>query len=49
MIIYVREEIENSILNNQMVHLKNIKGGIYTVIANELEKNYLDLLKFMAL
>ena len=45
---YVREEIENSILNNQMVHLKNIKGGIYTVIANELEKNDLDLLKFMA-
>lgn len=45
---YVREEIENTILNNHMAHLKNIKGGIFIISANEIENNDLNLLNFMA-
>ena len=45
---YVREEIENCILNNHMGYLKNIRGGIYTISQNEINKEDLELLDFTA-
>ena len=45
---YVREEIENAILNNHMGYLKNIKGGIFVLSANEIDKNDLKLLNFVS-
>lgn len=35
---YVREEIEGIILNRHIAYLKNIKGGIFIVSKNEMEK-----------
>ncbi|MBR3003152.1 MAG: hypothetical protein IKF38_06355 [Clostridia bacterium] len=45
---YVREEIENNILNNHMGYLKNIRGGIFTLSASEIDKKDLELLNFVA-
>ena len=45
---YVREEIENNILNNHMGYLKNVRGGIFTLSANEIEKQDLELLSYVA-
>ena len=45
---YVREEIDNCILNNHMGYLKNIKGGIFELSSNEINKNDLSLLNFVA-
>lgn len=45
---YVREEIDNNILNNHMSYLKNIKGGIFTLSKNEINKQDIDLLNFIA-
>ena len=42
---YVREEIENSILNSQMGYLKNIKGGIFEISKNEISKEDLKLIE----
>ena len=42
---YVREEIENSILNSQMSYLKNIKGGIFTLTKGEIDKKDIALLE----
>lgn len=45
---YVREEIEGLILNSQMAYLKNIRGGIFEVSKNEISKDDLELLEFVA-
>ena len=45
---YVREEIENCILNNHMGYLKNIKGGIFELSSNEIDPKDLQLLEFVS-
>ena len=45
---YVREEIEGSILNQNMAYLKNIKGGIFTLSKGEVNKKDISLLKFVS-
>ena len=45
---YVREEIEGTILNSQLAYLKNIRGGIFELSKNEISKEDLNLLKFLA-
>ena len=45
---YVREEIENLVLNSNMAYLKNIKGGIFELNKTEITKQDFDLLKFVA-
>ena len=45
---YVREEIEGLILNSQMAYLKNIRGGIFEFSKNEISKEDLELLEFVA-
>ena len=45
---YVREEIENSILNNQMSYLKNIKGGIFCLSKAEIKNEDVELLEVVA-
>ena len=45
---YVKEEIENSILNNHMSYLKNVKGGIFALSKVEISKKDIDLLEFIS-
>ena len=45
---YVREEIEGIVLNSQMAYLKNIRGGIFEVSKNEISKEDLELIEFVA-
>ena len=45
---YVREEIEDCILNKQMGYLKNIKGGIFTLSKEEISKKDIKLLEFVS-
>ena len=45
---YVKEEIEGTILSEQMSYLKNIKGGIFTLSKGEVDKNDINLLSFVA-
>ena len=45
---YVREEIENSILNYHMGYLKNTRGGIFTLSSNEIDKKDIELLDFIS-
>ena len=45
---YVREGIESAILNSQMGYLKNIKGGIFTLSKEEVNKKDIKLLEFIA-
>lgn len=45
---YVREEIEGLILNSQLSYLKNIRGGIFELSKNEISKEDLELLEFVA-
>lgn len=45
---YVREEIESIVLNSQMAYLKNVKGGIFQINKNEIDKKDLELLNFVA-
>ena len=45
---YVREEIETTILNEQKAYLKNIKGGIFTLSKEEVDKKDIELFEFMA-
>ena len=42
---YVREEIENIILNKHMSYLKNIRGGIFELNKNEMERKDRELLE----
>ena len=45
---YVREEIENEILNRHMSYLKNIRGGIFTLVKSEVDKKDICLLELIA-
>ena len=45
---YVREEIDSLILNSQLSYLKNIRGGIFELSKNEVSKQDLELLEFIA-
>ncbi len=45
---YVREEIENVILNSQLAYLKNIRGGIFELSKNEINKEDLELLQLVS-
>ena len=45
---YVREEIENIVLNSHMAYLKNIRGGIFEINKNEIDKKDMELLEFVA-
>ena len=45
---YLESEIDGEIQNKQLLYLKNIFGGIFTINENELKKEDLDLLEFRA-
>ena len=45
---YVKEEIENAILNNHMAYLKNVKSGIFTLNKQETSQDDIELLEFIA-
>ncbi len=45
---YVREEIENLIFNSNMAYLKNVRGGIFELNKNEIDKKDIELLTFVA-
>ena len=45
---YVREEIDNLVLNSQMSYLKNSRGGIFEISKNEISKQDYNLLNFVA-
>lgn len=45
---YVKEEIEEMILNEHMVYLKNNRGGIFTLTKSEMEKKDLELFNVVA-
>ena len=45
---YVREEIEGSILNEQIGYLKNVRGGIFVLSKGEIDKKDVDLLEFIS-
>ncbi len=45
---FVKEEIENSILNQHIGYLKNQKGGIFTLNKGEIAKKDIELLEFLA-
>ena len=45
---YVKEEIEGTILNTQKSYLKNTKGGIFVLSKEEVSKDDIDLLEFIA-
>ena len=45
---YVREEIEGTILNNQMGYLRNQRGGIFTLYKSEINKKDIELLEFLS-
>ena len=45
---YVKEEIESSILSEQIAYLKNIKGGIYTLSKGEIDIKDIELLEFIS-
>ena len=45
---YVREEMENIVLNLHLAYLKNIRGGIFQLNKNEIDKKDMELLEFVA-
>ena len=45
---YVREEIENIILNEHMSYLKNVRGGIFELNKNEIEKRDREILELVS-
>ena len=45
---YVKEEIENQILNKHMAYLKNIRAGIFLLSKNEIDKKDISLLELVA-
>lgn len=45
---YVRDEIESSILNHHIGYLKNIKGGIFNLNKNEIDKQDIEILEFVS-
>lgn len=45
---YVMEDIEEAVLNSQLSYLKNIRGGIFELNKNEISKEDMNLLQFIA-
>ena len=45
---YVRDEIEAQILNAQMAYLKNIRGGIFSININEIDRKDVEILELVA-
>ena len=45
---YVREEIDSTILNQHKGYLKNIKGGIFVLNEEEIDKNDMTFLEFIS-
>lgn len=45
---YVREEIENIILDSHLSHRKNIRGGIFTLSKSEISEKDFELIKFVS-
>ena len=45
---YVREEVENAILNNHMGYLKNTRSGIFSLNKEEITKEDAELLEFVS-
>ncbi len=45
---YVKEEIETEILNNHMGFMKNIKGGIFHISKEEVSREDVSLIEFLA-
>ncbi len=45
---YVREEIDSTILNQHMGYLKNIKGGIFILNEEEMDKQDITFLEFIS-
>lgn len=45
---YVMEDIEEAVLNSQLSYLKNTRGGIFELNKNEISKEDMDLLQFIA-
>ena len=45
---YVREEIENKILDSHLGYRKNLRGGIFTLSKNEISLEDFNLLKFVS-
>ena len=45
---YVREEIDSTILNQHMGYLKNIKGGIFILNEEEMDKKDITFLEFIS-
>ncbi|MCI9063953.1 MAG: hypothetical protein HFJ17_05065 [Clostridia bacterium] len=45
---YVREEIESQILDEHLSYMKNIKGGIFVLSKNEIDKQDMDLFEFIS-
>ena len=45
---YVMEDIEEAVLNSQLSYLKNIRGGIFQINKNEISKEDMNLLQFIA-
>ena len=45
---YIRDEIEIAILNSHQAFLKNIKGGIFVLLKNEMDIQDVNLIKFVS-
>lgn len=45
---YVREEIENTLLNSQLGYLKNVRGGIFEITKSQIDIKDYNLLNFVA-
>ena len=45
---YVKEEVEESLLNNQIAYMKNVKGGIFILSKDEISKEDSNLLKLIS-
>ena len=45
---YVKEEIETSILNNQISYMENTKGGIFILYKDQINEKDINLLKFVS-
>ena len=45
---YVMEDVEEAVWNSQLSYLKNIRGGIFELNKNEISKEDMNLLQFIA-
>ena len=45
---YIKSEIENTISNNHMSYLRNIRGGIFVISRGELKQTDLEGIKFIS-